>query len=227
MILTCPACATRYLLDTRALGTRGRNVRCARCAHSWYELPPKRETDDAAGQAPADGEPLQGAQTPRPIPPGSNLPALIGAHRRRQGPLGWLALAVVVAAGSTAAIGYRERIVEAWPPAGRLYAVLQLPTAASAEAAFNVRNLASRRSLRDGQPVLTVSGQVVNLGATPRSVPPLHLALKDGEARALKEWRERLPGGLLAPGQAVPFRIELADPPESAVSLSVSFEAEG
>lgn len=227
MILTCPACATRYLIEPRALGSRGRRVRCARCAHSWYELPPPRaKAGDASTEADRPA-PLSGAQTPRPIPPGSNLPALLDAHRRRHSPLGWLALVVAVLAAAAAAVAGRERIVEVWPPSGRLYAALQMPLAARPETAFNVRNLASERTVRNGRPVLKVSGEVVNLGSTPRPVPPLRLALKDRDARALKEWRERLPGGPLAPGKAAPFSAEFADPPDRAVSLSVSFEAEG
>jgi len=224
MILTCPACATRYLVEPRVLGAAGRTVRCARCAHSWYEPPPAAAGRGGAGEAPVQPA-LHGTQAWRPIPPGSNLPALIDARRSRRSPLGWLALLVVVVAGAAAALGYRERIVDVWPPAGRLYAMLHLSTPAGAEVAFNVRNLSSERGVRDGRPVLKVSGEVVNLGSTVQPLPLLHLALKDREARALREWRQRLPGGPLAPGQAAPFRAELADPPESAVSLSVSFES--
>jgi predicted Zn finger-like uncharacterized protein len=39
MILTCPSCAKRFLLDAALLGT-GRRVRCGRCAHTWYQEPP-------------------------------------------------------------------------------------------------------------------------------------------------------------------------------------------
>ena len=37
MILTCPNCNTRYLLSSSAIGEQGRDVRCAKCAHEWFQ----------------------------------------------------------------------------------------------------------------------------------------------------------------------------------------------
>lgn len=39
MIVTCPLCATRFLIDPRALGIAGRSVRCTHCNHVWMQLP--------------------------------------------------------------------------------------------------------------------------------------------------------------------------------------------
>lgn len=66
MIVSCPACATRFSLDAALLGDAGRNVRCAKCAHKWKQLPPKLENPDGtpadlAAAAPSIGEP--GADT--------------------------------------------------------------------------------------------------------------------------------------------------------------------
>nr|WP_298690261.1 DUF3426 domain-containing protein [uncultured Dongia sp.] len=46
MIVSCPACATRFSLDAALLGDAGRNVRCAKCSHKWKQLPPKLENPD-------------------------------------------------------------------------------------------------------------------------------------------------------------------------------------
>ncbi len=56
MILSCPACSTRYLVDPAQIGELGRQVKCARCAHEWHqqpppEAPPPLESLDAAGEA--------------------------------------------------------------------------------------------------------------------------------------------------------------------------------
>lgn len=37
MILVCPNCSTRYLLSSAAIGAEGRDVRCAKCAHEWFQ----------------------------------------------------------------------------------------------------------------------------------------------------------------------------------------------
>jgi predicted Zn finger-like uncharacterized protein len=39
MILTCPSCATQYVVKDGAIPPQGRQVRCANCKHSWHQDP--------------------------------------------------------------------------------------------------------------------------------------------------------------------------------------------
>jgi len=64
MIITCPACSTRYPVDAASFAPAGRKVRCAKCGHSWHQAPPtdlprKDELPDDEGSAPP----------PEPAPP--------------------------------------------------------------------------------------------------------------------------------------------------------------
>lgn len=39
MILECPECSARYLLSASAIGESGRDVRCTKCQHQWFQEP--------------------------------------------------------------------------------------------------------------------------------------------------------------------------------------------
>jgi len=46
MLITCPACGTNFSIPDSALGTAGRKLKCAKCAHKWFQAPLVMEDDD-------------------------------------------------------------------------------------------------------------------------------------------------------------------------------------
>lgn len=146
MIIGCPSCRTRYLVDEQALGGgAGRTVRCATCGHTWHQ-PAQSELldDDAAAnlegariepalEVPPRPEVLREANLEVPRRPGAILETPRVKHRR-WGALRWFVLialcALAVLAGVVIA---RGAVVKILPPAGRLFALAGLPVETSGE----------------------------------------------------------------------------------------------
>jgi predicted Zn finger-like uncharacterized protein len=227
MILSCPSCSTRYLVDPLAIGADGRQVRCARCGHVWRQAPPPpEETSPPAG---AEEEPpiLRGPARVRALPPGSNLPALREPPRRRAGGLAWLALALAVAGAIGALFAFRQQFVEIWPPASQLYRLAGLDAAEKPGQDLDIRDVKFERKTDAGRTVLLVTGQVVNPTQGVRPAPRLRVAIGDEARNELVHWTVPLAKERLGPGEATEFSTRLPDPPANARSLSVTFLPEG
>lgn len=220
MILTCPACSTRYLVNPTSIGSEGRMVRCAKCGHTWMQSPPQDMPKTVEAEAPASAE-------ARPIPPGSNLPAFPRRRRRRAGTAaGWAALVVVVAGAVGAAGLYREQIVALWPPAARLYAQLGVERAAPG-AGLELRNISLTRGEEADTAVLVIEGQVVNPTGDVLEVPVLRGALVAADRRELRHWTFTTRQRRLLPGEVADFRTELRDPETGATDISITFDTSG
>ena len=63
MILTCPACETKYVVKDGAIPPGGRQVRCASCRHSWHQ-DPDAAADGAEGQSIAEAAMIEPASGP-------------------------------------------------------------------------------------------------------------------------------------------------------------------
>lgn len=78
MIISCPACSTRYVVPDTAIGVEGRTVRCAKCKHSWFQEPqdtaPQDYTEtpdkpDSSPPPPAAPPPFSDPSPTAPEPP--------------------------------------------------------------------------------------------------------------------------------------------------------------
>ena len=234
MILTCSSCATRFLVDAAAIGPAGRQVRCARCQHGWFQEPAvdlPRSVPSFSGGAASGGAASPGAESPaqeagstpsrRPAPlrQGANLPALPDAGRRDR--LGWLMLGLFVAALLAAAGLLRQQIMTAWPQTAPLYAALGINAPASSLA---LQEISVSQGMHAGRPALTVKGVILNQGSSTVAVPPVLVKLHNAAGRDIYTWTHQLPEKTLEAGSRIEFETSLADPPAEARNLEVTFQ---
>ena len=75
MILTCPACDTKYVVKDGAIPPGGRQVRCASCKHSWHQ------DADATTHEPAVAADVDFGGSPPPSPDAFDQPVADEPHR--------------------------------------------------------------------------------------------------------------------------------------------------
>ncbi len=219
MIINCPSCKTRYLVDPASLGEAGRQVRCVRCSHVWHEDPPADMPKRIDTITPPEASRTQAYS-------GSNLPALV-TRRRRTNRIGWVVVGlipVIVAAGLALA---RNDIVGAWPSAARLYDTVGLPIEARDIHGLRISGVVSERLMEGGVPILLVRGAIENTTEQSQAIPGIRAALKDETGKELHHWTFKASSGALDAGQSMTFEDRLASPPDGAAKLSIRFVVGG
>ncbi len=218
MIITCPACQTRYTVAAEAVSApRGRKVRCASCGHVWFYRP------DAAA---APAKPEEKPSPPSPLPPLRADPdaPLVAAPVRRRPPAvpKWAVLAAVLLVFAIVVTGVlaRNRIARAWPAAAHFYQALGIRVRL-ARARLVIRHVAPVRSGDE----LIVEGEITNTGDTELTVPHLRVALRDAYNNELAAKVIDPPTAQLAPGAVAHFSATFGHPSVHASGVAVTFIA--
>ncbi len=92
MILTCPKCATRFLIEEGQIGEGGRTVRCSACGEQWRATPNgsapaplDRVAEDPETQAPGTLSAVFESEAEGPVP--EAIPADVHATDAELGPI--------------------------------------------------------------------------------------------------------------------------------------------
>ena len=244
MILTCPSCRTRYQTDGANFKAPGRNVRCAKCGTVWFEAAPEPEAAaepdpvlvpvipalqpamaDAPQLAAVDGT-LDFAPAARSEEPKADA---VEIPRRSRGTalaqsVGWMALIFLIGTIGWGTVQYRETIASLWPQSASLYAAMGLPVNIRG---ITLTNIAYKQEYEDGQPVLSVTGKVVNISKREQAVPEIRVVLLDDAKHELYHWTFDAGIPTLKPGSESPFTTRLSSPPPEARNLNVRFSEAG
>jgi predicted Zn finger-like uncharacterized protein len=235
MILTCPACSTRYEADESKFSPAGRSVRCAKCGHVWHQSAPALEAEpEPVFVAP---EPPPSSFEAPPSPQAYTQPPSFEVEPQEQAPrahspwprrllltVGWIGLAAVVAGVGWTASVYRQQIVANWPQSASFYSKLGLRTNISG---LQIVDYQYHEEIQGGQPTLVVTGKLVNSGEHELSVPQIRASLSDDGKRELYHWTFMPAAISLRPGQTTRFVTRLSSPPPAARHLELRFARAG
>lgn len=73
MIIACPKCSAGFFVNPQQIGTNGRRVKCSKCQHVWNATIPLH----SAAKETHEHHFAVAERVHKPIPAGSNLPAII------------------------------------------------------------------------------------------------------------------------------------------------------
>lgn len=238
MILACPSCDARFSLPDEALLPDGRTVRCSSCAHQWFaqseaenaaeDADPEHEIEQVFAESETDdGDATEISEAVEP-----SAETLVAARRiarsdqRQSGAwMGWTALASMIAVILASSVLLADTISEIWPPAKRLYAMVNLPLAGPA-AGLDIQNI--KAHFEDGAdgPLLVIEGDIVNMSGAVKSVPMVRVSLNDESRNELTQWVFAATDFNLIPSEIVAFRTSHQAPPEATIFGALGFSSD-
>jgi predicted Zn finger-like uncharacterized protein len=240
MILTCPECSTRYLIEPTVLGTEGRMVRCSKCDNTWVQTPVEDAADpveaaedvDTEQQATEDGaaeeatteevDPFEAAAERRARRAAAAAPAAGRERRSRAAAVLWTLLIMSMVGVLGAGFVLRDNVIQMWPAAEQLYRMAGLERAAPG-AGLGFRNVSWKASSQGDDRLLTIKGEVANISKDVLTVPDIQGVLFDKNNRELQRWTFKAPEGRLLPGENVAFSTELKNPAAGYSRLTIVF----
>jgi predicted Zn finger-like uncharacterized protein len=145
------------------------------------------------------------------------------APRRSQWPsrlLGLPGVILALLAVHAGLIVWRAEVVRLLPQTASLFAAVGMPV--------NLRGLAftgvtTVTDVHDGVPVLVVKGDIVGTTRKPVEVPRLRFAMRNTDGLEVYAWTTLPARSILAPGEKLAFRSELAAPPVDGRDVLVRF----
>jgi predicted Zn finger-like uncharacterized protein len=225
MILTCPACDTRYSIDASKIGRDGRTVRCKACRHTWHAEAGEQKPIELAVAAKPERPRAEDLQAVKP----SRLPAkyreLLEDKKRlralaAQGMV-WAGLAVSMAVVLACAFVFRVDVIRTMPALAGAYQSVGIKVNPTG---LELQNYTAEAALKGGRFVVRVQAKVKNLRSVATPVPPVRVKLYNAD-QSVFDTRTIASGGLIvAPGETRTLVFDVADPSNLTSALDLGFD---
>lgn len=229
MIVICPLCSTRFLVDARALGAGGRLVRCGKCVHTWHQGPAEDESHriEVVGPARDDLSPSFGEDLAASLRSEGRiqLPALSQKRRIPWIAVGWAILILVVIGGIGGFWFERDKVAVLWPQTTRLYGLFG--SNAGTQSDWYSLTITPRNDYDNGTQRLVIDGEIINNSGAIHPIPKLKVELRDANNRVVQSWTFAATEDRLLPGTSVPFTTSVTQPNAAATGVTVTAAGPG
>lgn len=163
---------------------------------------------------------------PRPMPKGSNLPAMPGRTSRLNSAstIIWASLLLLLVGTGAGITLARDEIIKAWPPAFLLYemvGLVELPGTGLSDPGDPKTTKVEVRDV-EGINLLFVTGEIANKSDSQRDVPDIQAVALGDDGKELFAWRILPPVRRLFPNQTTKFESRIPER-DGAHAKSISF----
>jgi predicted Zn finger-like uncharacterized protein len=225
MILSCPFCQTRYLIQAAAFAAGPRTVRCAKCKHQWKAEPPANV--EVAGVPVVElvalprGEKDAHAQANEAS--SANLPAV----RSRIPPaiLNYMleiALSFILGIILLWLILDHQHIAKRWTFMEPIYNAIGLYVFYPGDG-LELDNIRSELKFDSGINKLFVSGTIKNTTKKNQKVPNMIVEALGSDGAILQSWQIDAPVATLSPTTDTQFESSINAPKGNVVNINLKF----
>ena len=174
MILTCPNCASRFLLSAQVLAPEGRRVKCSSCAEEWFQMPDPDELIDNL-----EHEIEEIPEAVKPIPEGSSVPTIaeaasVNTSSRKANLGGYAGALVVFVLIFGVLLVMKTPFVKAWAPSAGFYEMFGMSVTSPGEGL--VFDRVKAQFSPNGQ--IIIEGIIINLTNADQFLPNVEATVR-------------------------------------------------